>query len=282
MKKKDWIFHIEFAIILIIICSIFVTEYTRDIPVNVDIDYSSLHNTNIQLKSGINKLISLHDMYEMNLEDLRSLSTCEGLDRLSSDEAIVGRVFYIEGEPFYYYLSLEEYVEAEDDVLLNSASKVNKSYIRPLTPDIKFLARQFVERYEDKTDRAIAILSLIQNIGYDENDDYWVKHPTVTLMKGGVCIDLVIACGALLKAADIDCAILIFKDQRHATIGISGIEFEKFKKNITANSIIKYGDQEYLICETTSLRHPAGNELKGALGPISAETVTMIIPYEFP
>jgi hypothetical protein len=51
-------------------------------------------------------------------------------------------------------------------------------------------------------------------------------------MRGGVCVDLAIACGALLKEADIECAILIFGNQQHATIGISDIEFEKVRKNI--------------------------------------------------
>ncbi|MBU7019299.1 MAG: hypothetical protein HXS44_17465 [Theionarchaea archaeon] len=282
MQKREWIVHIEFLIVVALIGSFFYFDAVREIPVRVEIDASSINNARQELTSEIDQLYSLHDLYRLSLEDLRNLSPRAGIDRLSSEEAAVGRIFYINGEPFYYYVSLKEYMEADFNIKTNSASLIDKSYIRPLTADIEFLARQFVQRYPDKTQRALAILTLIQNLGFDENESNVVKHPTVTLMRGGVCIDLVIACGALLKAADINCAILIFKNQRHAAIGITDIDLEKFGEKITEDSVIEFEGQTYLICETTSLRHAAGDELKGTLGSINAETVTDIIPYEFP
>lgn len=257
-------------------------DISREIPVNVHIDDTSIQSANLKLESEVEELTSLQELYKLNLEELRSLPTSGALDRLASEEAIVGRVFYISGEPFFYYISLKEYGEAEYNVRLNSASTVDASYIRPLTADIEFLARQFRDRYPDKTERALAILSLIQNLGYDENDSTFVKHPTVTLMRGGVCIDLAIACGAILRAADIHCALLIFRNERHAAIGISDIDFERFQEQIDESAIIDFEGRKYLICETTSLRHPAGDSLKGTFGPINAETVELIIPYEFP
>jgi hypothetical protein len=282
MKRRDWIFHSEFLVIIILISAVMHIEYNREIPVNVEIDTTSLNDTNLELAYKLDQLNSLHGLYRLSLEELKSLSIRGGLDRLSSEEAIVGRVFYIGGNPIYYYVSLEEYLEAEYNVMTNSVYEIDESYIRPLTADIKFLADQFVQQYPDKTDRAIAILSLIQNIGYNQNDMELVNHPTVTLMRGGVCIDLVIACGAVLKAADINCAILIFEKQYHAAIGISDIDFERFQNEVAEKGIIEYEGREYLICETTSLRHPAGENLESSLGPLNAETVVLIIPYEFP
>lgn len=284
MNSKGWIFQIEFLIVLVLASVILYTEYTREIPVNVGVvvDASKANEANQYLVAEIDKLASLQQLYQLNLEELRSLPFCEAFDRLSSEVAIVGRVFYVGGEPFYYYVSLKEYMEADYNVKLNFASKVNESYIRPLTPDILFLARQFVERYPDRTDRALAILALIQNLGYDENDSIVVKHPTVTLMRGGVCIDLVLACGALLRAADIRCALLIFKYQHHAAIGIADIDFDRIQMEIGERAVIQYNGVAYLICETTSLRYSAGEELKSTLGSIDAETVTLVIPYEFP
>ncbi|MBU7035464.1 MAG: hypothetical protein HXS49_09755 [Theionarchaea archaeon] len=276
IKRNQWVFHFEFLAMLVLVGCIFFVQLTREVPVSVQVDASPLQEVNGQMSQNVSQLNSLYALYELNLEELKSLSQYNGFDRLSSEQAVVGRVLYVHGEPFFYFLSLKEYLEAEYNTLSNSVSRVNKSYIRPLTPDIGFLADQFKARYPDRTDRALAILALIQNVGYDQNDSYVVKHPTVTLMKGGVCIDLVIACGALLRAADINCAILIFGNERHAAIGISDIDFARFDTD--ENMMVEFQGKKYLICETTSLRYPAGSEL----GSIDAEAVTLVIPYEFP
>jgi hypothetical protein len=278
--SKEKIIHLEFSIALVLMVGSLFFVTTREIPVSVEYDTQSLDETNQQAISVIEGLASLSASYQNGLEELKSLSSSEGVNRLVSEGATVGRVFYINGEPFYYVVSLKEYDKAASNVMLNSVAKINQSYIRPLTADIEFLAQQFEKNYPDKTKRAIAILGLIQNLGYDMNDHHIVKHPTVTLMEGGVCIDLVLACGALLKAADIDCAILIFEDERHAAIGISDIDFSKFQN--TQTMIVEYEGIQYLICETTSLRHPAGSDLMGSQGSIDASAVSLIIPYEFP
>lgn len=280
MISKEKIIHLEFSIALVLMVGSLFFVTTREIPVSVEYDTQSLDETNQQAISVIEGLASLSASYQNGLEELKSLSSSEGVNRLVSEGATVGRVFYINGEPFYYVVSLKEYDKAASNVMLNSVAKINQSYIRPLTADIEFLAQQFEKNYPDKTKRAIAILGLIQNLGYDMNDHHVVKHPTVTLMEGGVCIDLVLACGALLKAADIDCAILIFEDERHAAIGISDIDFSKFQN--TQTMIVEYEGIQYLICETTSLRHPAGSDLMGSQGSIDASAVSLIIPYEFP
>jgi hypothetical protein len=278
--SKEKIIHLEFSIALVLMVGSLFFVTTREIPVSVEYDTQSLDETNQQAISVIEGLASLSASYQNGLEELKSLSSSEGVNRLVSEGATVGRVFYINGEPFYYVVSLKEYDKAASNVMLNSVAKINQSYIRPLTADIEFLAQQFEKNYPDKTKRAMAILGLIQNLGYDMNDHHVVKHPTVTLMEGGVCIDLVLACGALLKAADIDCAILIFEDERHAAIGISDIDFSKFQN--TQTMIVEYEGIQYLICETTSLRHPAGSDLMGSQGSIDASAVSLIIPYEFP
>jgi hypothetical protein len=278
--SKEKIIHLEFSIALVLMVGSLFFVTTREIPVSVEYDTQSLDETNQQAISVIEGLASLSASYQNGLEELKSLSSSEGVNRLVSEGATVGRVFYINGEPFYYVVSLKEYDKAASNVMLNSVAKINQSYIRPLTADIEFLAQQFEKNYPDKTKRAMAILGLIQNLGYDMNDHHIVKHPTVTLMEGGVCIDLVLACGALLKAADIDCAILIFEDERHAAIGISDIDFSKFQN--TQTMIVEYEGIQYLICETTSLRHPAGSDLMGSQGSIDASAVSLIIPYEFP
>lgn len=280
MISKEKIIHLEFSIALVLMVGSLFFVTTREIPVSVEYDTQSLDETNQQAISVIEGLASLSASYQNGLEELKSLSSSEGVNRLVSEGATVGRVFYINGEPFYYVVSLKEYDKAASNVMLNSVAKINQSYIRPLTADIEFLAQQFEKNYPDKTKRAMAILGLIQNLGYDMNDHHVVKHPTVTLMEGGVCIDLVLACGALLKAADIDCAILIFEDERHAAIGISDIDFSKFQN--TQTMIVEYEGIQYLICETTSLRHPAGSDLMGSQGSIDASAVSLIIPYEFP
>ncbi len=284
MDRRDLIHHLESLAVVVLFASILYIDITREIPVKVDVDVdaSPVQEAGTQLISEVDRLSSLQELYQLNLNDLRSLSTCGALDRLSSETAIVGRVFYIGGEPFYYYVSLKEYKEADFNALVNCASEIDKTYIRPLTPDIEFLARQFVQRYPDKTERALAILTLIQNIGYDSNEAIKVKHPTVTLMQGGTCIDLAIACGALLRAADIRCALLIFRCQLHAAVGIADIDFGKLCREIGEKSVIDFEGTEYLICETTSLRHPAGDSLSGNLGAVDSDTVTLVIPYEFP
>jgi hypothetical protein len=276
MNRNQWVLHLEVLVVLVMVSCTILVQLTREVPVSVQVDASPLQEANGQMSQNINQLYSLYAEYQVNLDELKSLSQYNGFDRLSSEQAVVGRVFYVGGEPFFYFLSLKEYMEAEYNTLRNSVSKVDKSYIRPLTPDIQFLANQFKERYPDKSDRALAILALIQNVGYDQNDSYVVKHPTVTLMRGGVCIDLVMACGALLKAADINCAILIFGNERHAAIGISDVDFDRFDTD--KDVIVEFQGKKYLICETTSLRYPAGSEL----GSIDAEAVTLVIPYEFP
>jgi hypothetical protein len=278
--SKEKIIHLEFTIALVLMVASLYFVTTREIPVTVEYDTRSLNETNQQALSVVEDLASLSASYQTGLEELKSVSTYEGVNRLSSEEATVGKVFYINGEPFFYVVSLEEYEEAASNVMLNSVAKISGSYIRPLTADIEFLAQQFEKKYPDKTERALAILGLIQDLGYDMNDHHMVKHPTVTLMRGGVCIDLVLACGALLKAADIDCAILIFEDDRHAAIGIADINFDQFDD--VENMVVDYEGVQYLICETTSLRHPAGSDLMGSQGAIDNSTVTLIIPYEFP
>jgi len=278
--SKEKIIHIEFSIALVLMVASLFFVTTREIPVTVEYDTQSLEKTNQQAISVVEDLSSLTASYQSGLEDLKTFSAYEGVIRLSSEEATVGRIFYINGEPLYYVVSLEEYEKADSNVLLNSVAKINQSYIRPLTADIEFLAQQFRKKYPDRTERALAILALVQNLGYDMNEHHVVKHPTVTLMRGGVCIDLVIACGALLKAADIDCAILIFKNERHAAIGIADIDFTQFPD--TENMLVEYEGMQYLICETTSLRHPAGSDLMGSQGSIDKSAVTLIIPYEFP
>lgn len=280
MISKEKIIHLEFSIALVLMVGSLFFVTTREIPVSVEYDTQSLDETNQQAISVIEGLASLSASYQNGLEELKSLSSSEGVNRLVSEGATVGRVFYINGEPFYYVVSLKEYDKAASNVMLNSVAKINQSYIRPLTADIEFLAQQFEKNYPDKTKRAMAILGLIQNLGYDMNDHHVVKHPTVTLMEGGVCIDLVLACGALLKAADIYCAILIFEDERHAAIGISDIDFSQFQN--TQTMIVEYEGIQYLICETTSLRHPAGSDLMGSQGSIDVSAVSLIIPYEFP
>ena len=280
MISKEKIIHLEFSVALVLMVASLFFVATREIPVSVEYDTQSLDQTNQQAMTVIEGLTSLSASYQNGLEELKSLSSNEGVNRLLSEEATVGRIFYINGEPFYYVVSLKEYEKASSNVMLNSVAKINQSYIRPLTADIEFLAQQFEKNYPDKTRRALAILGLIQNLGYDMNDHHMVKHPTVTLMEGGVCIDLVLACGALLKAADINCAILIFENERHAAIGISDIDFSQFKN--TQTMVIEYEGIQYLICETTSLRHPAGSDLMGSQGSIDAGAVSLIIPYEFP
>lgn len=74
MNRNQWILHLEVLVVLVMVSCTILVQLTREVPVSVQVDASPLQEANGQMSQNINQLNSLYALYQVNLDELKSLS----------------------------------------------------------------------------------------------------------------------------------------------------------------------------------------------------------------